>query len=106
MVYYCRFESNLGSSAANAFKLNDFHALVIPKVHDVTQMTFNTYSEAFDIAKQWFQRVLEEDMVDGGSNARKKRQKVVHDFPVLTFDSMPHAGVSQIHPHFQIMAGN
>lgn len=29
-----RFESKLAATAANSFKLNDYHALVIPKVRE------------------------------------------------------------------------
>jgi hypothetical protein len=44
-----------------------------------------------DVAVKWFDLVHE--------------QSPAHTHPLLIYDSMPHAGVSQIHPHFHLFMG-
>lgn len=86
-----RLETQLSASAANVFKLQDFHALIFPKNHNVMNLSYDDISSMFDLSASWFQEV--------------HLESPDHAFPQMIFDAMEHAGASQPHPHLQAFIG-
>eukprot|EP00094_Tigriopus_californicus_P010730 TCALIF_10349-PA protein Name:"Protein of unknown function" AED:0.08 eAED:0.05 QI:109/1/0.5/1/1/1/4/0/419 len=89
--HFGSLETKLVALASNAFKLSDYHALIIPKNHNVLALTKQTINESLSLAQEWFGRV-HLDVPD-------------QTHPHLLFDAMPHAGASQVHPHFHAFLG-
>ncbi|CAF0927047.1 unnamed protein product [Rotaria sordida] len=80
-----RMENRYAYSAANAFKFDQWHSMFMPKQHDITKLTFEELKDIFTLAWKWFQTV--------------HKQSSSHRFPTLLWDSLPHGGASQVHPH-------
>ena len=84
--------SNLVTTASNAFKLSDSHALIIPKEHDPFKLTLEIFEEIFDVALKWVAR--SGDLFN-----------VKEIYPFMAWDVMPHSGASQIHTHLHAFVG-
>ena len=69
-------------NAANSFRFADYHSMFFPSKHDPFSIDFETFRNWFVAAKIWFERV------HAWSSS--------HDHPMLLWDSMPHAGASQV----------
>ncbi|XP_038068819.1 uncharacterized protein LOC119738146 [Patiria miniata] len=84
-----RIESDLSATAANAFKMDGFHALVILKnQHDPRLITEELFLDAMHVSMKWFMKVYDTDKQ--------------YRYPHMIWDSLPKASASQIHPHAQI----
>ena len=81
------FENERVYVAANAFKMQSYHALFIPKQHNPLMMTLEDYKALFEIANIWF-------------------DKISYPYAAMTWDVLPHAGASQIHTHLQGFVGH
>ena len=80
------FENERVYVAANAFKMQSYHALFIPKQHNPLLMNLEDYKSLFEIANIWF-------------------DKISYPYAAMTWDVLPHAGASQIHTHMQGFVG-
>ena len=79
-------------AAANSFKLQDFNALFIFKQHNPLKLTNEDYTGMFKLANQWF-------------NLAAKSSRYGHDHPIMSWDSLPPSGGSQIHAHMHGFLG-
>ena len=78
--------------AANAFKLQDFNALFIFKQHNPLKLIYEDYAALFKLANQWFALA-------------SKSSKYGHDHPMISWDSLPPSGGSQVHGHMHGFLG-
>jgi len=79
-------------TAANMFKVSGpNNGLVISKTHHLLELGHNELKDMLNCAKLWFGKVHQQD-----------RSLV---FPMMVWDTLPHSGASQIHPHMQIWLG-
>ncbi|KAL3852112.1 hypothetical protein ACJMK2_015795 [Sinanodonta woodiana] len=83
-----RIISNYSATAANTFKLDTWHSLVLTRTHHPLNWTMVQFADLYNTAQKWFFRAHIE-------NAEYK-------FPSLIWDLLPHAGASQIHPHLHV----
>lgn len=87
-----RIESRYSISAANAFKIDKWHGLFIPKKHSIFDITLEEFVDLFNVSLQWFKTV---HTIDNSAQ-----------FPVLFWDMFPSAGASQVHPHVHGVLGS
>ena len=87
-----RLESPLATIASSSFKINDYHALIIPKVHSALGIDKDVITEVFDLAIKWMNKV--QDLSPS------------HMYPVLIYDQLLHTAASQIHPQFHLIASD
>lgn len=80
-----RMENRHAYSAANAFKFDQWHSMFMPRQHDITKLTFEQLKDVYTLAWKWIRAV--------------HQQSPKHRFPTLLWDSLPHGGASQVHPH-------
>ncbi|CAG7834303.1 unnamed protein product [Allacma fusca] len=81
-----RVESKYSASASNTFKLSKFHGLFFPYGHHPLNISFEVLKDLFLTTSQsWVDKALKIDP-----------EQV---FATLLWDSLPHAGASQVHPH-------
>ncbi|CAF4067454.1 unnamed protein product [Rotaria sp. Silwood2] len=80
-----RMENRYAYSAANAFKFDQWHSMFMPKQHDITKLTFEELKDVLTLAWKWFQAA--------------HKESPLHRFPTILWDSLPHGGASQVHPH-------
>jgi galactose-1-phosphate uridylyltransferase len=83
-----RLESELSYSAANAFKYDKWHSLIVSRNHNSLNLTEKEITDMFEVGLKWFQKVNNLD-----SNA---------NYPQMEWDAMPKSGASQIHSHFHV----
>ena len=77
-------------SAANVFPVaGPYSGLVVADNHNLLNMTGEEVADMFLAAGRWFQRVGEEGAGELVA-------------PMMIWDTLPHGGASQIHPHFQV----
>ncbi|XP_033648090.1 uncharacterized protein LOC117307446 [Asterias rubens] len=84
-----RIESEHCATAANAFKVEGFHSLVIPKIHDVRMLTEEIFLDIMHVSMKWYMKVYETD----------KQWR----YPHMVWDSLPQASASQVHPHAHLL---
>ena len=65
--------------AANAFKMQDYHALFIPKKHNPFDLKLEDFVSVFRVANEWFDKVIDDSYFG-------------HNHPAMIWDSLPHAG--------------
>ncbi|XP_006820499.1 uncharacterized protein LOC102808724 [Saccoglossus kowalevskii] len=82
-----RIESKHSVTAANTFKFDAHHELILIKQHNCITFTEEQFLDAMNTAKKWFNKVYEKD----------KSCK----YPQVSWDNLPKASASQIHPHAQ-----
>lgn len=80
-----RIESEHSFTAANTFKLDSWHTLILTKKHHPLNWTYVEYRDMISTAQKWLSRAYEQ-------NSRYK-------YPMFVWDLLPHAGASQVHPH-------
>lgn len=81
-----RVESQFSFSTANAFKLDKWHAMFVPRWHHPLDLTQETLLDLFmNTALTWFEKVHSMD-----SRYR---------YPHMMWDVLPEGGASQVHPH-------
>ncbi|XP_014670219.1 PREDICTED: uncharacterized protein LOC106811190 [Priapulus caudatus] len=81
-----RVESPFSFSAANAFKLDVWHSLFLTRSHHPLDVSEQMLRDLFEnTASTWFAKVH--------SLAPEYR------YPHMTWDNLPEAGASQVHPH-------
>ncbi|GAB1600256.1 uncharacterized protein LOC115209428 isoform X1 [Argonauta hians] len=83
-----RIESKYSFTAANAFKYDAWHALVITRKHHPLLWDEKIFLDCMKVAQKWHEKVHSVD----------KQYK----FPTLLWDLLPHASASQVHPHMHI----
>ncbi|XP_022081099.1 uncharacterized protein LOC110974072 [Acanthaster planci] len=84
-----RIESDLSATAANTFKMDGFHTLVILKNHDPRILSEEQFLDAMHVSMKWFMKVYDTDKQ--------------YRYPHMIWDNLPKASCSQVHPHAQIM---
>ncbi|KAG1683431.1 hypothetical protein GQR58_009977 [Nymphon striatum] len=83
-----RVESELSATSSNTFKYDSYHQLVFPKhCHNPLELTKELVVDMFMTAYAWFKKVHSSD--------RSYR------YPMVMWDTFPHGGASQVHPHVQ-----
>ena len=86
-----RLESRFSYTAANTFKYDKWHSLIVSRNHNTLNLTEEETIDMFDLSVKWFRRVNKED------------ESAV--YPELIWDAMPKSGASQVHTHFQASVG-
>lgn len=86
-----RIETNLSYSAANTFKYDKWHGLILARSHNPLTLKKEEFIDMFDLALTWYKEV--------------KKQDKDAKYPALLWDVMPKSGASQVHPHFQTSFG-
>ncbi|KAK2168276.1 hypothetical protein LSH36_18g00013 [Paralvinella palmiformis] len=84
-----RLESEYAYTAANAFKMDAWHSMVIFRTHHPVNWSLAELVGCFELILQWFEKV--------------HSLSPVHRYPIILWDSLPAAGSSQIHPHIHMM---
>ncbi|CAF1061312.1 unnamed protein product [Didymodactylos carnosus] len=86
-----RLESKLSYTAANTFKYDRWHTLIVSRNHDTLHLTQDELEDMFELSKKWFKKAhdLEREYM----------------YPEMIWDAMPKAGASQIHTHIQVSLG-
>ncbi|XP_071960108.1 uncharacterized protein [Antedon mediterranea] len=82
-----RITSTYSGTAANAFKYNGYHSLIISKKHNFLELTEEEFIDMMHTSMRWYMKVYETD----------KRYK----YPQMMWDSLPKASASQVHTHAQ-----
>ncbi|XP_076103061.1 uncharacterized protein LOC143072132 [Mytilus galloprovincialis] len=80
-----RVESEHSFTAANTFKLDSWHTLILLKKHHPLNWTYVEYRDLMSTAQKWLDKAYQQ-------NSRYK-------YPMFVWDLLPHAGASQVHPH-------
>ncbi|CAF0791586.1 unnamed protein product [Adineta ricciae] len=86
-----RLEHRLSYTAANTFKYDRWHTLIVSRNHDTLHLTEDEIGDMFELAKEWFEKVY--------STEPK------YTCPEMIWDAMPKSGASQIHTHLQVSLG-
>ncbi|KAG8225688.1 hypothetical protein J437_LFUL001720 [Ladona fulva] len=87
--FFDRIEGKYSVTAANAFKLDKWHGLIITREHNPANITEDVLLDMFNTTLMWFKLV---NIIDKSSK-----------FPNILWDSLPHAGASQLHPHVHVI---
>ncbi|XP_019627622.1 PREDICTED: uncharacterized protein LOC109472346 [Branchiostoma belcheri] len=82
-----RIESTHSATAANTFKYDSFHALILLKTHHPTAFSEEQFMDFTSTAMKWFMKCYDTDKQ--------------YRYPHLMWDSLPKASASQVHPHAQ-----
>ncbi|CAF0709768.1 unnamed protein product [Brachionus calyciflorus] len=83
-----RLETSLSYSAANTFKYDKWHSLIVSRNHDTLFLNEEEIIDLYSLSLKWFEKVNSID------------SKAV--YPELIWDAMPKSGASQIHTHLQV----
>lgn len=86
-----RVETNLSYTAANTFKYDKWHSLILSRNHNPMNLTNDELLDMFNVATAWYQK------------ANKIDKKA--EYPEMIWDAMPKSGASQVHTHFQVSLG-
>ena len=86
-----RLEHSLSYTAANTFKYDRWHTLIVSRNHDTLHLTEDEVSDMFELAKEWFNRVYSFESM--------------YTCPEMIWDAMPKSGASQMHTHLQVSLG-
>lgn len=86
-----RIETDLSYTAANTFKYDKWHGLILCRKHNPLELTNEDIKDMFSIAINWFKKV-------NGLDSKAQ-------YPEILWDVMPKSGASQVHPHFQLSLG-
>jgi len=89
-------EIRMGVSSANAFPASRLHGIVFSGQHSILALQPEDFRQMARAAIRWF------DGADAAARDADNGKKSV--FRVITFDSSPSAGASQLHPHLQLFA--
>ncbi|RNA09093.1 hypothetical protein BpHYR1_006566 [Brachionus plicatilis] len=83
-----RLETPLSYSAANTFKYDKWHSLIVSRNHDPLNLKEEEIIDMYSLSWEWFKKV---SSIDPSAK-----------FPELIWDAMPKSGASQIHTHLQV----
>lgn len=86
-----RIETDLSYTAANTFKYDKWHSLVMSRNHNPLQLSEEEVIDMFKVCLKWFAKV---NTLDNKAT-----------YPELIWDAMPKAGASQVHTHLQVSMG-
>lgn len=85
-----RLENEMAVTAANLSKMADYHSLVIFKKHSLAKIKKDDFSQAWNLASNWFEKIKKLD-------SKIKTQ-------ILIWNYHFRAGASILHPHFQLLS--
>jgi galactose-1-phosphate uridylyltransferase len=86
-----KIETDLSYTAANTFKYDKWHSLIISRNHNTLFLTQEETLDIFNLALTWFNKVNEID--------------ITAKYPQIIWDAMPKSGASQVHTHLQASIG-
>ncbi|CAF1089861.1 unnamed protein product, partial [Didymodactylos carnosus] len=86
-----RLERTLSYTAANTFKYDRWHTLIVSRNHDTLRLTKDELEDMFELCKEWFKKA---------HNLERE-----YSYPEMIWDAMPKSGASQIHTHLQVSLG-
>jgi len=87
-----RIETDLSYTAANTFKYDKWHSLILSRNHNTMKLSEKEFLDMFNMCLTWFKKINKLDLMA--------------KYPEMIWDSMPKAGASQIHPHLQVSMGS
>ncbi|CAF3363057.1 unnamed protein product [Rotaria sp. Silwood1] len=86
-----RLEHRLSYTAANTFKYDRWHTLVVSRNHDTLHLAEAEIADMFELALEWFRRAYSIEPM--------------YTCPEMIWDAMPKSGASQMHTHLQASLG-
>lgn len=86
-----RLEHRLSYTAANTFKYDRWHTLIVSRNHDTLNLTEEELADMFELTKEWFEKV--------------HSIEPMYTCPEMIWDAMPKSGASQMHTHLQASLG-
>lgn len=86
-----RLERPLSYTAANTFKYDRWHTLIVSRNHDTLHLTEDEIADMFELTQQWFRKVYSIEPT--------------YTCPEMIWDAMPKSGASQMHTHLQASLG-
>ncbi|UJR25339.1 hypothetical protein I4U23_006689 [Adineta vaga] len=86
-----RLEHRLSYTAANTFKYDRWHTLIVSRNHDTLHLTEDEIIDMFELTKEWFHKAY--------------TTEPMYTCPEMIWDAMPKSGASQIHTHLQASLG-
>lgn len=86
-----RLERPLSYTAANTFKYDRWHTLIVSRNHDTLHLTEDELADMFELTQQWFAKVYSIEPM--------------YTCPEMIWDAMPKSGASQMHTHLQASLG-
>jgi galactose-1-phosphate uridylyltransferase len=89
--FFGRLEHTLSYTAANTFKYDRWHTLIVSRNHDTLHLTEDEIGDMFELAKEWFEKVYSIEPM--------------YTCPEMIWDAMPKSGASQMHTHLQASLG-
>ncbi|CAF0743136.1 unnamed protein product [Adineta ricciae] len=86
-----RLEHRLSYTAANTFKYDRWHTLIVSRNHDTLHLTEEEIADMFELTKEWFEKAY--------------KTEPIYTCPEMIWDAMPKSGASQMHTHLQASLG-
>lgn len=86
-----RLERRLSYTAANTFKYDRWHTLIVSRNHDTLHLTEDEIVDMFELAQEWFSKAF--------------AIEPMYTCPEMIWDAMPKSGASQVHTHLQVSLG-
>ncbi|CAF3583204.1 unnamed protein product [Rotaria socialis] len=86
-----RLEHRLSYTAANTFKYDRWHTLIVSRNHDTLHLTEDEIGDMFELAQEWFHKAYS--------------MEPMYTCPEMIWDAMPKSGASQMHTHLQASLG-
>ncbi len=86
-----RLEHRLSYTAANTFKYDRWHTLIVSRNHDTLHLTEDEIVDMFELTQEWFQKAYSIEPM--------------YTCPEMIWDAMPKSGASQMHTHLQASLG-
>jgi galactose-1-phosphate uridylyltransferase len=87
-----RLEHHLSYTAANTFKYDRWHTLIVSRNHDTLHLSENEIVDMFELAQEWFRKA--------------HAIEPMYACPEMIWDAMPKSGASQMHTHLQASLGS
>ncbi|CAF1033146.1 unnamed protein product [Rotaria sordida] len=86
-----RLEHRLSYTAANTFKYDRWHTLVVSRNHDTLHLTEAEIVDMFELVQEWLHKAYSIEPM--------------YTCPEMIWDAMPKSGASQMHTHLQASLG-
>ncbi|CAF3833583.1 unnamed protein product [Rotaria magnacalcarata] len=86
-----RLEHRLSYTAANTFKYDRWHTLIVSRNHDTLHLTEDEIGDMLELAQEWFHKAYSIEPM--------------YTCPEMIWDAMPKSGASQMHTHLQASLG-
>ena len=87
-----RLEQPLSYTAANTFKYDRWHTLIVSRNHDTLHLSEEEVGDMFDLAQKWFRKA--------------HSLEPTYTCPEMIWDAVPKSGASQMHTHLQASLGS